>query len=106
MFRFHARGGVSIVALQVGLTATMTVANAQDGAQALPPVAVDAPKVVVKRVARKPAVRTPPPRRPAELASTVRGQNRPVVVVTSDGGTNASLATPPIKQRFALPQES
>ena len=106
MFRFHARGGVSIVALQVALTAPMTVANAQDGAQALPPVAVDAPKVVVKRVARKPAVRTPPPRRPAELASTVRGQNRPVVVVTSDGGTNASLATPPIKQRFALPQES
>jgi iron complex outermembrane receptor protein len=106
MFRFHARGGVSIVALQVALTAPLTVANAQDGAQALPPVAVDAPKIVVKRVARKPAVRTPPPRRPAELASTVRGQNRPVVVVTSDGGTNASLATPPIKQRFALPQES
>jgi iron complex outermembrane receptor protein len=106
MFRFHARGGVSIVALQVALTAPMTVANAQDGAQALPPVAVDAPKVVVKRVARKPAVRSPLPRRPTEVASTAREQNRPVVVVTSDGGTNASLATPPIKQRFALPQES
>ena len=106
MFRFHARGGVSIVALQVALTAPMTVANAQDGAQALPPVTVDAPKVVVKRVARKPAVRTTLPRRPAEAASTAREQNRPVVVVTSDGGSNASLATPPIKQRFALPQES
>ncbi len=106
MFRFHARGGVSIVALQVALTAPMTVANAQDGAQALPPVTVDAPKVVVKRVARKPAARTTLPRRPAEAASTAREQNRPVVVVTSDGGSNASLATPPIKQRFALPQES
>ncbi len=106
MFRFHARGGVSIVALQVALTAPMTVANAQGGAQALPPVAVDAPKVVVKRVARKPAQRTALPRRPTEVASTARQQNRPVVVVTSDGGANASLATPPIKQRFALPQES
>ena len=106
MFRFHARGGVSIVALQVALTAPMTVANAQDGAQALPPVTVDAPKVVVKRVARKPAVRTTLPRRPAGAASTAREQNRPVVVVTSDGGSNASLATPPIKQQFALPQES
>jgi len=106
MFRFHARGGVSIVALQVALTAPMTAANAQDGAQALPPVTVDAPKVVVKRVARKPAARTTLPRRPAEAASTAREQNRPVVVVTSDGGSNASLATPPIKQRFALPQES
>jgi iron complex outermembrane receptor protein len=106
MFRFHARGGVSIVALQVALTASMTVANAQNSEQELPPVTVDAPKIVVKRVARKPPVRTPLPRRPTEAASTAREQNRPVVVVTSDGSANASLATPPIKQRFALPQES
>jgi len=107
MFRFHARGGVSIVALQVTLTAPMTVANAQDGAQTLPPVTVDAPKVVVKRVARRLTERTPLPRRSTDMASTKREQNRPVVVVTSDGsGVTASLATPPIKQRFSLPQES
>jgi iron complex outermembrane recepter protein len=106
MFRIHARGGVSLFALQVALTAPTTAANAQDGAQTLPPVTVDAPKIVVKRVARKPAQRTALPRRPAEPASTARQQSRPVVVVTSDGGANASLATPPIKQRFSLPQES
>ena len=106
MFRFHARGGVSIVALQVALTAPVTSANAQTSEQALPSVTVDAPKVVAKRVARKPVERTALPRRPVEAASTAREQNRPVVVVTSDGGANASLTTPPIKQRFALPQES
>ncbi|MEO6841315.1 MAG: TonB-dependent receptor [Bradyrhizobium sp.] len=105
MFRFHARGGVSIVALQVALTAPVTVANAQTGEQALPMVTVDAPKVVVKRVARTRVERTALPRR-SQAANTARQQNRPVVVVTSDGGTNASLTTPPIKQRFALPQES
>ena len=104
MFRLHALGGVGVVALQVALAAPVTVANAQDDAQGLPPVTVEAPKSQAKRVARKPAVRTALPRRQAERAAPTPERHLPVVIV--DGGANASLGTPPIKQRFALPQES
>jgi iron complex outermembrane recepter protein len=106
MSRLHALGGVSAAALQVALLAPITPANAQSSGQLLPSVTVEAPKVAKKRVAPKPgehvAARTP---RPVAAPS----QNRPVVVV--DGGNsaanaNGSLSTPPIKQRFALPQES
>ena len=106
MFRLHALGGVGAAALQVALLAPITAANAQSSGQLLPSVTVEAPKVAKKRVAPKPgehvAARTP---RPVAAPS----QNRPVVVV--DGGNsaanaNGSLSTPPIKQRFALPQES
>ena len=50
MFRFHALGGVSILAL---LLAPATIANAN---HELPAVTVDAP-ASVKRVVRKPAPR-------------------------------------------------
>jgi iron complex outermembrane receptor protein len=109
MFRFHALGGVSVVALQVALLAPATVANAQSSEQALPPVTVEAPTKPVKRVAPKPGDRVAVRRRPS-AAPSQPPQNRPVVVV--DSGTNASgnadgsLSTPPIKQRFSLPQES
>jgi iron complex outermembrane recepter protein len=113
MFRLHAPAGVSVVALQVALLAPMTVANAQDIAQntaqdngqALPPVTVEAPKAPVKRVAPKPGEHVAARRRPS-AAPSQPAQNRPVVVV--DGGSNVSgsLSTPPVKQRFALPQES
>jgi iron complex outermembrane receptor protein len=105
MFRLHALGGVSVVAMQVALAAPATVANAQTSGQPLPPVTVDAPKPQVKRVARKPTERTVPPRRQAERTTPVPERHLPVVVVDG-GGANASLATPPIKQRFALPQET
>ncbi len=101
MFRFHALGGVSLAALVAGAP----VANAQNDPQPLPPVTVDAPKAFPKRAARRPdaqVARRPPP---AERATTAQDRNRPVVVVTSDSGSG-SLGTPPIKQRFALPQES
>jgi iron complex outermembrane receptor protein len=105
MFRLHALRGVSVVALQVALIAPAAVANAQNSGQQLPPVTVDAPKVAVKRVARKPVERTALPRRQAEPATPTPDRHLPVVVV--DGGSaNVSLGTPPIKQRFALPQES
>ena len=105
MSRLHALGGVSVVALQVALAAPATVANAQNSGQPLPPVTVDAPKPQVKRVARKSAERTTHPRRQAERATPAPERHLPVVVV--DGGAvNASLGTPPIKQRFALPQET
>jgi iron complex outermembrane recepter protein len=105
MFRLHALGGVSVVALQVALAAPATVANAQNSGQPLPPVTVDAPKPQVKRVARKPAERTAQPRRQPERTTPVPERHLPVVIVDG-GGTNGSLGTPPIKQRFALPQES
>ena len=105
MFRLHAAKGVSVVALQVALAAPATVASAQNSGQPLPPVTVDAPRVAVKRIARKPAERTALPRRQAERAAPA--PDRPLPVVGVDGGSaNASLSTPPIKQRFALPQES
>jgi iron complex outermembrane recepter protein len=107
MFRFHALRGVSVVALQVALSAPIGVANAQSGEQVLPQVTIEAPRAPVKRAAPKPgeqavAIR----RRPQPAAASPERQN-PVVVITSEGGgANASLATPPIKQRFQLPQES
>jgi len=105
MFRLHALRGVSVVALQVALAAPATVANAQNSGQPLPPVTVDAPKAQVRRVARKPTERTALPRRQAERATPAPDRHLPVVIV--DGGSaNAALGTPPIKQRFALPQES
>src|SRR6185437_6563309 len=114
MFRLHALAGVSIVAIEVALLAAATVANAQDVAQnngqdngqALPPVTVEAPKAPVRRVAQKPGERIAARNRPAERPAAVP-ERKPAVVVV-DGGTtvNGSLSTPPIKQRFALPQES
>jgi iron complex outermembrane receptor protein len=105
MFRLHARSGVGVVAVQAALLAPVTVANAEGNEQALPPVTVEAPKAPIKRVARKPEEHMVARRR-ADRPKTVPEANRPVAVV--DGGSNAegSLSTPPIKQRFSLPQES
>jgi iron complex outermembrane recepter protein len=114
MFRLHALAGVSIVAIEAALLAAATVANAQDVAQnngqdngqALPPVTVEAPKAPVRRVAQKPGESVAARKRPAERPAAVP-ERKPAVVVV-DGGTtaNGSLSTPPVKQRFALPQES
>jgi iron complex outermembrane recepter protein len=101
MFRFHALRGVSVVALQVALSASMDVAYAEKGEheQVLPPVTIDAPRAPVRRVARKPdAPSDSIKRRPAE-------RQVPVVVVNASGA-NASLGTPPVVARFQLPQES
>ena len=103
MFRYHALGGVSIVALQVALSASQSVANAQNGEQMLPQVTVEAPRAPVKRAVRKPG------EQPAAIKRRPTAPERhiPVVVVTSEGGdVNASPGAPPIKQRFQLPQES
>ncbi len=106
MFRLHALAGVSVVAVQVALLAPATVANAQSGANVLPPVTVAAPPAPVRRV-RKPGEQATLKRRTPSVATAVE-RHRPVVaVVNSEGsGGNASLGTPPIKQRFQLPQES
>ena len=102
MFRHHALCGVSVAALQAVLLAPANVANAQSGEHALPPVTVEAP---ARHAVRRPAERVAAmPRRPP-VAAAPNPQTRPVATADS-GGVNASLATPPIKQRFALPQES
>jgi iron complex outermembrane recepter protein len=107
MFRFHALGGVSVVALQVALSAPISVANAQGGEQALPQVTIDAPRAPVKRAARKPGEQSVAIKRRPQPTAVSPERQIPVVVITSEGGgANASLGTPPIKQRFQLPQES
>jgi len=107
MFRFHALGGVSVLALQVALLAPADVARAQGEDQVLPPVTVDAP-APVKRVARKPAPRPASGRRQAQRPAAAPAERQlPVLVVNAQGGgPNASLGTPPIVSRFQLPQQS
>src|ERR1700754_325388 len=107
MFRLHALCGVSVAALQIVLLAPMTPVKAQDAAQVLPPVTVDAPRVPPKRAMRKPAGRVAALRRPPQPGARAPEARAPAVVVnTEGGGETVSLGVPPIKQRFALPQES
>jgi iron complex outermembrane receptor protein len=102
MSRLHALGGVSVLALQVVLLAPATIANAN---QHLPPVTVDAPN---QRATARPATR--PPQRAAAAAR--RKKPVPAVAVNppapqGDGSVaNASLGTPPIKEKYQLPQTS
>jgi iron complex outermembrane receptor protein len=99
MFRFHALGGVSVLAL---LLAPATIASANHD---LPPVTVDAP-APVKRVARKPAPRPGSVARPSRTAPAAPQRQIPVVVANSEGSGPAVPGTPPIKQRYRLPQTS
>ena len=107
MFRFHALGGVSVIALQVALLAPATPASAQDGENLLPPVTVMAPN---QRQVAHPAAK---PRRQAAAAAAKRGKkpvatanDKPPAPQGGDSGIKASLGTPPIVARFQLPQES
>jgi iron complex outermembrane recepter protein len=106
MFRRHALCGVSCAALQLALLAPVSVANAQSREGVLPPVTIDAPQAPAKRVVRKPGEQSAARRRTRNAAAAPERQMPVVVVSTAGGGANASLGTPPIKQRFALPQES
>jgi iron complex outermembrane recepter protein len=105
MCRHHARCGVSIVALQLALLAPATVANAQSGAKPLPPVTIEAPTPrQAVRPAKKPPQRTAAASRRKKPVATA--PDKPVVAQSDGGSANASLGTPPIKQRFQLPQET
>ena len=106
MFRYHALGGVSVVAIQAALLAPAEIAYAQGAEQrVLPPVTVESPHPP-KPVTRKPANRTAAARqRTTPVVAAER--TRPVVVVETDGaGANAALGTPPAVARFQLPQRS
>ena len=105
MFRRHASVGVSLAALQVALLMP-AAAKPQGGEQALPPVTVDAPQQA-KRAMRKPGERVASQRHRTPRTAAVPERHVPVVVVSTEAdGANASQGTPPIKQRFQLPQES
>ncbi len=99
MFRFHALGGVSVVAL---LLAPATIAHANHD---LPAVTVDAP-APVKRVARKPAPRPDSVARRSRTAPTTPQRQVPVAVANAEASGPAVPGTPPLKQRYQLPQTS
>ena len=107
MFRYHALGGVSLVAIQLALLAPASVAMAQSAEEkVLPPVTVDAPRPA-KRAARKPAGQATAARRATQPAVAAPERQLPVVVVdTAGAGANASLGTPAAVARFQLPQKS
>ncbi|WP_257165069.1 TonB-dependent receptor domain-containing protein [Bradyrhizobium sp. SRS-191] len=54
MFRRHALGGASVIAMQLMLVQSVTIAHAQPE-QELPSVTVDAPRAAAQRTTRKPA---------------------------------------------------
>jgi iron complex outermembrane receptor protein len=116
MFRTRALCGVGAIALELALLTPSRVANAQDNSQdnsnVLPPVTVQAPHPVAKRPVKRPPERTAVFRRPHAPKPTAARppQGEPPASAVSagldGGGVNASFATPPVKQRFDLPQES
>jgi iron complex outermembrane receptor protein len=105
MIRRQALCGASTLVLAGMLCAFSSMARAQTAGQTLPPVTIEAPN---QRQAVKPV------KRPAPRTATTARRSKPVVTASAnppapqgDGSTaNASLGTPTIKQRFALPQES
>jgi iron complex outermembrane recepter protein len=104
MFCYRGRSSASTVVLCSTLSAIPSMACAQTASQPLPPVTIEAP---AQRHSLQPASK------PAQRMATMSHRKKPVAaaaakppVAPNDGGTNASLGTPPIKQRFQLPQES
>jgi iron complex outermembrane receptor protein len=106
MFRIQALSGASTLVLCSVLSLSQSPAIAQTAGTALPPVTVEGPSQrQVVRPAKKPqrqATATPKHKKPVATVAA----NPPVVQDDDSGGVEASLATPPIKQRFSLPQES
>ena len=104
MFRYRAPRSASTLVLCSTLSAIPSMASAQTAGQPLPPVTIEAP---TQRHSLQPATK------PAQRTATTSRRKKPVAtaaakppVAPNDSGTNASLGTPPIKQRFQLPQES
>jgi iron complex outermembrane receptor protein len=106
MLRHPALGSAGTLVLCGALSAVPSSTRAQTADRTLPPVTVQAP-------ARRQAV--PQVKKPSQrIAAASRSRKKPVVTasakppaVDSDpSGLKASLGTPPIKQRFQLPQES
>ena len=103
MLRLHALSGASTLVLCSALCVPSSIAVAQTANQSLPPVTIDAPK---QRQAAQPA--RPQQQRTASAAR----RKKPVATAaampaTAQGNSDAarsSLGTPPIKQKYQLPQ--
>jgi iron complex outermembrane receptor protein len=110
MFRYRALGSASALALCGALSAIPAMVKAQTADQPLPPVTIEAPNQrQAVRAAKKPARRTAAAARRKKPAATAA--TKPPVPAAAGAGVTPSaaddpLATPPIKQRFQLPQES
>jgi iron complex outermembrane receptor protein len=108
MSRIHALGGMGAVAVPLMLLASARTASAQNGAQELPAVTVEAPaRSQAPHARRKPihaaSVVRPRAPRPAEPKPSV---TRLVVHPEPAEPTSASLGPPAAVTRFQLPQES
>jgi iron complex outermembrane receptor protein len=102
MFRVHALGGVSAVAMGLALAALPEVAAAQSGAT-LPPVTVEAPQSQ-PRVVRRHGPRTAAA--PSRQLPRQAPPERIFVSVAPAPETSASLGPPAAVTRFQLPQQS
>jgi len=104
MFRHHALGSASLLVLCSAFSLTPSRTSAQTPDRTLPPVTVEAP---TQRQAVRPAGK------PQRIVSASR-RKKPVATpaasppaAQSDGAVaNASLGTPPIKEKYQLPQTS
>jgi iron complex outermembrane recepter protein len=105
MFRYRALSSASTLVLCSALSAIPSLARAQMAERPLPPVTVEAPaqRQAVK-LAKKPTQRTAAASRRKKPMATAAG--RPPAPQGDGSSATASLATPPIKQRFQLPQET
>jgi iron complex outermembrane recepter protein len=104
VLRHRALGGASMLVLCGTLGALPSTTRAQTANSPLPPVTIEAP---TPRQALSPAKRQ---QRQAAVARRKKpvatASAKPPVAESDPSGLKASLATPPIKQRFQLPQES
>jgi iron complex outermembrane receptor protein len=104
MFRAVALSGAGAITIEMALLAPFNLAFAQSNS--LPPVTIEASKVVTTRAVKKRGQHTAAltRRSPKPVAAE---SAKPVVFITTDGsGVNASYRTPPVVARFQLPQES
>ncbi|SHH39662.1 TonB-dependent receptor [Bradyrhizobium erythrophlei] len=104
VLRHRALGSASMLVLCGTLGALPSTTRAQTANSSLPPVTIEAP---TQRQALSPAKRQ---QRQAAVARRKKpvatASAKPPVVDSDPSGLKASLGTPPIKQRFQLPQES
>ena len=104
VLRHRALGSASMLVLCGTLGALPSMTRAQTANSPLPPVTIEAP---TQRQALSPAKRQ---QRQAAVARRKKpvatASAKPPVVDSDPSGLKASLGTPPIKQRFQLPQES
>jgi iron complex outermembrane recepter protein len=106
MLRHPAWSSASTFVLCGALSAVPSSTRAQTADRTLPPVTIEAPArrqavQQVKRPSQRIAVASRSRKKPAATAAA-----NPAVADSDPSGLKASLGTPPIKQRFQLPQES